>query len=79
MIMRVVDSCHHHCGAWNTIRIDGDLVSVAMQKWYEGIGIAGSKKVHMRYLKTGLTLLPSARDTLDWVGALVLDYVSELN
>eukprot|EP01046_Picozoa_sp_COSAG06_P003380 COSAG06_NODE_131_length_22532_cov_12.428387_17_plen_110_part_00 len=40
-----LDSCHHHCGAWNTIRIDGDLVSVAMQKWYEGIGKPGSKKV----------------------------------
>ena len=33
------------CGSWNTIRIDGDLVSVAMQKWYDGIGKPGSKKV----------------------------------
>ena len=31
-----LDSCHHHCGAWNQITIDGDLVSVAIQKWYEG-------------------------------------------
>ena len=43
-----LDSCHHHCGAWNTIRIDGDLVSVAMQKWYDGIGKPGSKKVRAR-------------------------------
>jgi hypothetical protein len=40
-----LDSCHHHCGAWNTIRIDGDLVSTAIQKWYEGIGVQGSKKL----------------------------------
>jgi len=33
-----VDSCWHHCGMWNSIRIDGDLVSVAFQKWYEGLG-----------------------------------------
>jgi hypothetical protein len=38
-----LDSCHHHCGAWDTIRIDGDLVSVAIQKWYNGIGKAGNK------------------------------------
>merc|ERR1712048_736281 len=40
-----LDSRHHHCGAWNSIRIDGDLVSVALQKWYDGIGTAGSKKL----------------------------------
>jgi len=40
-----LDSCHHHCGSWNSIRIDGDLVSVAFQKWYDGIGVKGSKKV----------------------------------
>jgi hypothetical protein len=40
-----LDSCHHHCGAWNTIRIDGDLISTAIQKWYDGIGKAGSKKL----------------------------------
>lgn len=40
-----LDSCHHHCGAWNSIRIDGDLVSVAMQKWYNGIGKPGNKRL----------------------------------
>jgi len=40
-----LDSCHHHCGAWNTIRIDGDLVSVAIQKWYNSIGKTGAKKL----------------------------------
>jgi len=40
-----LDSCHHHCGSWNSIRIDGDLVSVALQKWYNGIGEAGNKKL----------------------------------
>ena len=38
-----LDSCHHHCGAWNAIRIDGDLVSVAFQKWYDGLGTPGNK------------------------------------
>lgn len=40
-----LDSCHHHCGAWNGIRIDGDLVSVAIQKWYNGIGNPNNKKL----------------------------------
>jgi len=40
-----LDSCHHHCGAWNSIRIDGDLVSGAIQKWYDTIGQAGAKKL----------------------------------
>ena len=38
-----LDSCHHHCGAWNSIQIDGDLVSGAIQKWYNGIGQEGNK------------------------------------
>ena len=25
-------------GSWNSIRINGDLVSVAMAKWYDNIG-----------------------------------------
>mmetsp|Transcript_36011 Transcript_36011/g.108183 ORF Transcript_36011/g.108183 Transcript_36011/m.108183 type:complete len:397 (+) Transcript_36011:38-1228(+) len=40
-----LDSCHHHCGAWNSIRIDGDLVSTAIQKWYEGLGTPNNKKL----------------------------------
>jgi len=40
-----LDSCHHHCGSWNSIRIDGDLVSTAMAKWYIGIGSAGNKRL----------------------------------
>merc|ERR1719201_566151 len=40
-----LDSCHHHCGAWNSIKIDGDLVSVAIQKWYNGIGQPNNKKL----------------------------------
>merc|ERR1740117_108711 len=40
-----LDSCHHHCGKWNGIRIDGDLISDAFQKWYDGIGTPGSKKL----------------------------------
>ena len=28
-------SCYHHCGAWNGITIDGDLVSAAFSKWYD--------------------------------------------
>lgn len=32
-----LDSCWHHCGMWNQIRIDGDLVSTAFAKWYAGI------------------------------------------
>jgi hypothetical protein len=39
-----LDSCRHHCAEWNTIRIEGDVVSTAIQKWYDGIGVAGSKK-----------------------------------
>ena len=38
-----LDSCWRHCGEWNSIRIDGDLVSAAIQKWYDGIGKAGNK------------------------------------
>jgi len=40
-----LDSCHHHCGSWNSIRIDGDLISGAFQKWYNGVGTPGSKKL----------------------------------
>lgn len=40
-----LDSCHHHCGAWNSIRIDGDLVSIAIQKWYNGLGTPNNKKL----------------------------------
>lgn len=29
----------------NEIRIDGDLVSGAIQKWYEGIGTPNNKKL----------------------------------
>jgi len=40
-----LDSCWHHCGSWNSIRIDGDLVSVAVEKWYHGLGRAGNKRL----------------------------------
>lgn len=40
-----LDSCHHHCGAWNSITIDGDLVSVAFQTWYDGLGMPANKAV----------------------------------
>lgn len=29
-----LDSCHHHCGAWNGPMIDGVKSSVALQDWY---------------------------------------------
>lgn len=38
-----LDSCWHHCGMWNQIRIDGELVSVAFAKWYDGLGKDGTK------------------------------------
>eukprot|EP01012_Entosiphon_sulcatum_P023990 TRINITY_DN2914_c0_g1_i1.p1 TRINITY_DN2914_c0_g1~~TRINITY_DN2914_c0_g1_i1.p1 ORF type:complete len:389 (+),score=58.84 TRINITY_DN2914_c0_g1_i1:27-1169(+) len=31
-----LDSCLHHCGGWDNIRINGDLQAVGFQKWYEG-------------------------------------------
>ena len=31
-----LDSCHHHCGEWNQIRIDGVLASEAQYAWYHG-------------------------------------------
>jgi len=37
-----LDACWHHCGMWNEIRIDGELVSVAFQKWYEGLDGSGT-------------------------------------
>ena len=62
-----LDSCHHHCGAWNTIRIDGDLVSAAMQKWYEGIGKPGSKKVRARVrARASACVLVSSRSRCGW-------------
>lgn len=39
-----LDSCQHHCGQWNTIQIDGDLSSQALQSWYNGIGNPSRKK-----------------------------------
>jgi len=30
-----LDSCHHHCGAWNGPKIDGASSSVALKDWYE--------------------------------------------
>jgi len=36
-----LDSCWHHCGMWNQIRIDGELVSTAFAKWYDGLGAKG--------------------------------------
>ena len=59
-----LDSCHHHCGAWNQIRIDGDLISDAFAKWYDGLGKPGNKAVwnqaplaHLHHSST------SSRDT----------------
>ncbi|CAJ1419907.1 unnamed protein product [Effrenium voratum] len=40
-----LDSCSHHCGLWNSIRIDGDLVSVAVKKWYEGLDEKDNKRL----------------------------------
>ncbi|KAL1519519.1 hypothetical protein AB1Y20_023034 [Prymnesium parvum] len=40
-----LDSCHHHCGSWNSIRIDGDLISTAFAKWYSSLDVKGSKRV----------------------------------
>lgn len=31
-----LDSCHHHCGEWGDITIDGDNQATAFQKFYEG-------------------------------------------
>jgi STAM-binding protein len=39
-----LDSCHHHCGAWNQIRIDGQLVSEAFAQWYADMA-PGTKRV----------------------------------
>eukprot|EP00931_Biecheleriopsis_adriatica_P120145 TRINITY_DN95279_c0_g1_i1.p1 TRINITY_DN95279_c0_g1~~TRINITY_DN95279_c0_g1_i1.p1 ORF type:complete len:414 (+),score=81.27 TRINITY_DN95279_c0_g1_i1:133-1374(+) len=30
-----LDSCHHHCGAWNGPQIDGMNSSFALKEWYE--------------------------------------------
>ena len=40
-----LDSCWHHCGMWGSIRIGGDLVATAFQKWYDGLGRPGEEKV----------------------------------
>lgn len=40
-----LDSCHHHCAAWNSIRIDGDLVSTAVEKWYNGLDQRDNKRL----------------------------------
>jgi hypothetical protein len=40
-----LDSCKHHCGEWDSIRIEGDLVSAAIEKWYNGIGKPNQKKL----------------------------------
>mmetsp|Transcript_25911 Transcript_25911/g.28815 ORF Transcript_25911/g.28815 Transcript_25911/m.28815 type:complete len:381 (+) Transcript_25911:19-1161(+) len=31
-----LDSCHHHCGEWGDIKINGDTQAIAFQKFYEG-------------------------------------------
>ena len=48
-----LDSCWHHCGAWDQIRIDGELVSTAFAKWYDGLGPAGEAKPSKRIWKQG--------------------------
>ena len=40
-----IDACHHHCGFWDRVRIDGDLVGDAMVKWYAGVDDPTAKKV----------------------------------
>eukprot|EP00438_Fugacium_kawagutii_P030089 Skav228178 [mRNA] locus=scaffold3933:167264:168451:+ [translate_table: standard] len=40
-----LDSCWHHGGEWNRIRIDGDLVSTAILKWYNGLGHKDNKRL----------------------------------
>lgn len=39
-----LDSCHHHCGAWNGPVIDTMKSSVALQEWYEKGSQAMSNK-----------------------------------
>ena len=29
-----LDSCHHHCGAWDGPEIEGKLIGAALQEWY---------------------------------------------
>jgi hypothetical protein len=31
-----LDSCHHHCGEWNAITIEGITCSQAVTLWYNG-------------------------------------------
>jgi hypothetical protein len=37
-----LDSCSHHCGKWDQIRIDGYLANRAQYNWYHKIGTHGS-------------------------------------
>lgn len=39
-----LDSCMHHCGSWDQIRIDGELVSTAFAKWYAGLDAPAAAK-----------------------------------
>jgi len=32
----ILDSCHHHCGGWDTITIDGETQAKAFSTWYGG-------------------------------------------
>jgi len=48
-----LDSCWHHCGSWNAIRIDGELVSVAFQRWYEGLGKGAAARPEKRVWAQG--------------------------
>jgi hypothetical protein len=36
-------SCDHHCGEWNSIRIDGQLVSDAFSEWYKAVGVGAEE------------------------------------
>lgn len=40
-----LDSCHHHCGEWGDITIDGDNQAQAFMAFYNGIGDRHAKKV----------------------------------
>lgn len=32
-----IDSCHHHCGSWGQLIIDGDNVAQAFGRWYSSL------------------------------------------
>ena len=40
-----LDACHHHCGSWNSVRIDGDLVADAFAAWYATHADPSAKKL----------------------------------